>query len=250
MAADHPMSRSFEELDYRETPMGPVTLQRRRIAALDNLEVFEVKLGEEYLMSSLFHDVEVALADLGLAAAEGDALDVAVGGLGLGYTARAALRCPRLRSLVVIDALEAVIEWHQTGRVPLGPELTADARCQFLLADFFARVSAEGLDPENPSRRFHAILLDIDHTPTHLLHPSHAAFYGPAGLARLAAHLLPQGVFAMWSDGGPDENFLNALRSVFSSAEARVVEFDNPLQDNRSASTVYVARMASPEKTG
>lgn len=244
MAAHHPMSRSFEELDYRETPMGPLTLQRRQIAALDDLEVFEVKLGEEYLMSSLFHDVEVALADLGLAAAEGDALDVAVGGLGLGYTARAALRCPRLRSLVVIDALEAVIEWHQTGRVPLGPELTADARCRFLLADFFARVSADGLDPENPSQRFHAILLDIDHTPTHLLHPSHAAFYGPAGLARLASHLHPRGIFAMWSDGGPDENFLNALRTVFPSAEARVVEFDNPLQDNRSASTVYVARMA------
>ena len=56
------MSRDFEELDYRKTPMGELTLRRRRVALLDGLEVFEVKLGEAFLMSSLFHVVEVALA--------------------------------------------------------------------------------------------------------------------------------------------------------------------------------------------
>ena len=62
------MSTDFEELDFRKTPLGELTLRRRRVPALDGLEVFEVKLGEDFLMSSMFHEVEVALADLSLAA--------------------------------------------------------------------------------------------------------------------------------------------------------------------------------------
>ena len=88
--------------------MGPLSLRRKEILELDGLEVFEVTLGDEFLMSSLFHDVEVALSKLGLAALEGDGLDVVVGGLGLGYTAVAALEEDKVGSLVVIDALPEV----------------------------------------------------------------------------------------------------------------------------------------------
>ena len=161
------MSAHFAELDHRDTPLGELTLRRRRVAALDNLEVFEVKLGDAFLMSSLFHEVEVALADLGLAATSAPALDVVVGGLGLGYTARAALRHPAVRSLLVVDALAAVIDWHERGLVPLGAELCADARCRFVLGDFFAlaMTATPGFDSTDPGRRFHAVLLDIDHSP-------------------------------------------------------------------------------------
>ncbi len=72
-------------------------------------------------MSSLFHEVEVALADLGLAALDGPDLDVVVGGLGLGYTAVAALKHTTVHSLLVVEALDAVIDWHKRGLVPLGP---------------------------------------------------------------------------------------------------------------------------------
>ena len=85
------MSKDFEELDFQRTPLGDLTLRRRRVAALDGMEVFEVKLGDAFLMSSMFHEVEVALADLGLASLDGGPFDVVVGGLGLGYTAVAAL---------------------------------------------------------------------------------------------------------------------------------------------------------------
>lgn len=67
------MSARFEELDWQETPMGELTLRRRREPTLD-IDVFEVKLGDEFLMSSLFTVAEVALADLGLAAASGENL--------------------------------------------------------------------------------------------------------------------------------------------------------------------------------
>ena len=139
--------------------------------------------------------------------------------------------------------LESVIGWHERGLVLLGPELSADRRCRFVPGDFFALAAAPatGFDPATPGRRFHAVLLDIDHSPRHLLHTRHGAFYEPAGLRRLAAHLHPAGVFALWSDAAPDAPFLAGLREVFARAEAHSVPFWNPLLEQESASTVYVA---------
>jgi spermidine synthase len=239
------MGADFTELDYRQTPLGELILRRRRIHALGGLEVFEVKLGDAFLMSSLFHEVEVALADLGLAALNAPELDVVVGGLGLGYTALAALKHPQVRSLIVVEALEPVIEWHRRGLVPLGPQLTADGRCRLVLGDFFALCSSgNGFDPENPERLFHAVLLDIDHSPRNLLHPRHGAFYEVDGLRSLAAQLHPEGVFALWSDDPPDEVFIAALNTVFAATRAHIVGFQNALLQNESASTVYVASKA------
>ncbi len=241
------MSLPYEELDYRPTPMGDLILRRRRIAMLDDVEVLEVKLGDCFLMSSLFHVVEEALAHLGLAAvraAPGEALQVVVGGLGLGYTAAAALKDARLGQLIVVDIMPAVIEWHQKGLVPLGPVLTADPRCRLVEADFFALAAdpTVGFDPAQPGRRFHAVLLDIDHSPDNLLHERHNEFYSVAGLSRLAAHLLPGGVFALWSDDPPEDTFLHDLDEVFDQPESHVVEFHNPILECESASTVYLAR--------
>ena len=61
------MSIDFEELDYRQTPLGELTLRRRRLRSLGNIDVFEVKLADAFLMSSLFHAVEDALSYLTLA---------------------------------------------------------------------------------------------------------------------------------------------------------------------------------------
>jgi spermidine synthase len=238
------MKPLFEELDFRPTPIGDLILRRRRMAMLDDLIVYEVLLGNGYLMSSLFHDVEEALADLGLAAVEGEALDVVVGGLGLGYTAVAALRDPRVADLLVVDVMRPVIEWHEKGMVPLGETLTGDPRCRLIEGDFFALAGRPeiGFDPGQPGRKFHAVLLDIDHSPQNLLDEKNATFYSADGLRRLAAQLLPGGVFALWSDDQPDENFLKHLAEVFESPQAHVVKFPNPLLERDSASTVYVAR--------
>ena len=239
------MSRDFEELDYRKTPLGELTLRRRRVHALGGIDVFEVKLGDAFLMSSLFHEVEVALANLGLAALDPGSWDVVVGGLGLGYTARAALDHAAVNSLLVVEALDAVIEWHERGIVPLGAALTADPRCRFVHGDFFAlAASPSSFDSTQPGRKFHAVLLDIDHSPRNLLHPQNAAFYETTGLRALADHLHDGGVFALWSDDPPDEDFLRRMKVVFATSAAHVVNFPNPLLDRESASTVYVARKA------
>ncbi len=236
------MSKDFEELDYQKTPLGELILRRRRMVSLGGLEIYEVKLGDAFLMSSLFHEVEEALARFGLGELKGEQWDVVVGGLGLGYTAVAALKHPEVATLLVVDALEPVIEWHRQGLVPLGEKLTRDSRTRLLHADFFALArSLEGFDPEQPRRRFHAVLLDIDHSPRNLLDPGNAAFYEVNGLNALSAHLHPGGIFALWSDDPPDDEFLEKLEAVFATVRAHVVTFANPLTEGESASTVYVA---------
>ncbi|HEX6969953.1 MAG TPA: spermidine synthase, partial [Micromonosporaceae bacterium] len=90
-------------------------------------------------------------------------------------------------------------------------------------------------------RRFDAVIVDIDHSPDHLLHMSHAGFYRPPGLAQLAEHLLPGGVFALWSNDPPNPAYLDALATAFATAEATVVSFDNPLQGRAATNTVYLA---------
>lgn len=238
------MSLMYEELDFRSTPIGDLMLRRRRSIQLGGLDIYEVKLGAYFLMSSLFHEAEVQLATLGLEDLDKKDLDVVVGGLGLGYTAVSALENDRVASLVVVEYLKGVIEWHQNGLVPLGKVLTADPRCKFVNADFFAmsRDVSKSFDLSNPEKKHDAILLDIDHTPTRVLTQTNTRFYTEEGLEELAQHLNPGGVFGLWADGRPEEAFTNRLDSVFENAEAHTIEFDNPLTGGSSEGAVYLAR--------
>jgi spermidine synthase len=231
------MSLRFEELDFQPTPMGDLTL-RRRVEPTLGVDVFEVKLGEEFLMSSLFTVAEEQLATFGLAAVEATTdLDVLVGGLGLGYTAIAALTDGRISSLTVIDTLPAVIDWHRRGLLPVSATLTDDPRTTLVHGDFFALMRHE---PE-ASALYDAILLDIDHSPRHHLDPSHAELYTIDGMRALARHLKPDGVFALWSDDPPDDDFVSLASVVFGAVAAHIVEFDNPLTSGISSNTVYIA---------
>jgi len=238
------MKLLFEELDYRETPMGGISLRRRADPRLEGLIIYEVRLDEEFLMSSLFTDAEVQLARLGLARLDGGDWDVVVGGLGLGYTAAAALREERVRSLQVVEVMEAVVHWHRDHLVPLGEELTSDSRCSLVQDDFF-RLAGSGTDgffPGEPDRRAHAVLLDIDHAPDHWLAPAHADFYTGPGLRRLRDKLHPGGIFGLWSNDPPDEAFRRLLGSVFADTETHVIRFDTPYTGGEAANTVYLAR--------
>lgn len=234
------MSALFEELDYQVTPLGAVSLRRRRILPL-GVDVFEVLLGEEHLMSSLFTASEVALAKLGLAAlgrAPEGGWTVTVGGLGLGYTAAAVLEDPDVARLEVVDLLAPVIEWHEKRLVPLDPPLAGDTRCTLRQGDFFALAASE----EGFGAPQDAILIDIDHTPDWLLDARSGSFYSQEGLAKLARHLKAGGVMGLWSDAGEDEAFMARMASVFSEAWSEPVTFHNPLQDRPFTQTVYLAR--------
>ncbi|MCP3874900.1 MAG: spermidine synthase [Desulfobacteraceae bacterium] len=240
------MSVMYEELDFQPTPIGDLMLRRRKLIQLGGLDIYEVKLGEDFLMTSLFHEAEFQLSKLGLGLLEKENLDVVIGGLGLGYTAVSALEDQRVSSLVVVEYLQGVIDWHQKGLVPLGKTLTKDSRCRLVQADFFAlsRNVSKSFDPKNPAHKYDAILLDIDHTPTRVLHQTNTRFYTEKGLGELVQHLNPGGVFGLWADGFPEDSFTRLLEKVFKRAQAHTITFDNPLTGGTSEGAVYVAQVA------
>ena len=85
---------------------------------------------------------------------------------------------------------------------------------------------------------------EIHHSPRKLLHPRHAALYERAGLLRLAEHLHPGGVFALWSNDPPDQAFERVLADVFATTAAHVVTFDDLAGEHIATNTVYVAGKA------
>jgi spermidine synthase len=235
------VAAQLEFLDAQQTPMGVISLRRRHDPVTDQV-VYEAKLDDEFLMSSLFTAAEEDVARLALAELDGDELDVVVGGLGLGYTANTVLADPRVRSLVVVDALSQVIDWHVRHLLPLGEALTSDPRCRLVQGDFFALAAGGGFDAAAPGRQFDAVIVDIDHSPRELLHPRHANFYEPTGIRRLAEQLRPGGIFSLWSNDPPDSAYAAQLAVTFADVRSEVVRFDSALQGQQATNTVYVAR--------
>jgi len=110
-------------LAYESTPLGPLCLRRRKLLSQPGTLVTEVTLNHEFLMSSLYTDSERALARTALEMHSGDELQVLVGGLGLGYTAREAILSGRVARVEVVELLPQVIDWLAGGLVPLSSEL-------------------------------------------------------------------------------------------------------------------------------
>ncbi len=240
------MSRYFEELDYQPTPIGAISLRRRHDFRL-KIDILEIMLGDEHLMSDLFTASEIALADLGIAyhreGRTSQRLDVLVGGLGLGYTAKAVLDDAAVTSLVVVDALQPIINWHENGLLPLGPALSSDPRCRFVCADFFASAASQhGFDAYHDGRVFDAILVDIDHAPDFHLAPGNESFYSAHGLTQMQRFLADGGVFGLWSNDPPDDAFTAHLKKCFTDARAETVTFANPFQPDDVTQTIYLAR--------
>lgn len=238
------MIPTFEELDYRRTPLGELVLIRRRSPSLRGQTVFEVKLDDAFLMSSVVTHSERALADLALDHWGEAPCDVLIGGLGLGYTASAALRRSNVRRLEVVEYLEPVIDWHRRRLVPEAETLLSDSRCTLVHDDFFRRVGAAG---ERARDRFDLILLDIDHSPESWLRSSHQSFYSSAGLEHLVQHLNRGGVFSLWSAERPAPQLLERLQSYFDTVEEHVIDYHHPMFHEDQSDTVVIAWLDPPK---
>ena len=241
------MEPVFEELDFQHTAHGDISLRRRSEPRLNNIIIYEVKLNDEFLMSSLFTEAEIQLANIGLkkvlANPKFDQLDVVIGGLGLGYTASAALENSAVKSINIIDVMQPVIDWHQAGLVPLGNQLVGDPRCKITHANFYqaAGSASMSLFAAHTHQLAHAVLLDIDHSPSHLLNEQNNHFYTKSGLQNLIKKIHPGGLFGLWSNEPPDEGFITLLNSVFEKAWSQIISFPNPYTLENSENTIYFA---------
>lgn len=238
------MQSIFEELDFQQTPLGDISLRRRSEPRLDNQIIYEVKLGDEFLMSSLFVEAEEQLSTLGLSQLKSNGhdsnLSIVVGGLGLGYTALTALADGAVTTLRTIDVMQPVISWHQKGILPVGDVLATDSRSELIQGDFFAIAtdSKLGFLDEQP---VDGVLLDIDHSPSHWLNEGNSGFYNQNSLQKVASKIKSKGVFGLWSNELPDEKFVDLLNLVFESTESHVVSFDNPYSGGESTNSVYIS---------
>lgn len=192
------------------TPHGEVALRRRG-------DVLELVVDGAFAMDTVDTSTEVALATEALRRHPAPA-HVLVGGLGLGFTARAVLDDARVERLDVVELAEPLVRWSRQGLVPELAGLEG-ARCALHVADVADVLAGEG----GPAGPWDVVLLDVDNGPDFLVHAANAGLYEEAGLAAAAAVLAPGGVLVVWSSHVAPGLFA-ALRSV--AGEVGVVEED------------------------
>ncbi|MBM3607003.1 MAG: hypothetical protein FJX29_00910 [Alphaproteobacteria bacterium] len=178
---------------------------------------FSIMLGNIALMNSRLSGSEVAMAQLSAARlAHKAAPAVLIGGLGMGFTLRAALEAfPGEAAITVAELVPAVAQWARGPMAELFGDCLDDRRVTLKIADAGAliREAKNALD---------AILLDTDNGPEGLTRPANDALYSAAGLAAAMRALRPGGHLAIWSQG-PDEKFSKRLkRAGFEADEERV----------------------------
>jgi spermidine synthase len=225
----------LEILACEPSALGLICLRRRGIESDPGAVVTEITLDHQFLMSSHNTASERALARVGLEMHAGRDLRVLVGGLGLGYTAREALRCERVGRVEVVELLRPVIDWLDRGLVPLAEELRADPRFTVDEGDVYLRLASP------PEARHDLILVDVDHSPDEPLGAGSAAFYTEAGLGQARRHLAADGVLGVWSYA-ESPAFEDALRRVFREVRALPLRFDNPVVGAEETNWLFFAR--------
>lgn len=227
----------FEILACEDTPLGMLCLWRRAQLSRPGVTVMEVTLDHALLMSSHVTTSERALATLAIEWHPGTALRVLVGGLGLGYTAQAALASPRVADVEVVEFLPPVIDWMARGLGPLARELAAESRLRVVAGDVFARLAEPG------HAEFDVILIDVDHAPDARLAPGNAGFYTPEGLRAVGSHLAAGGVLGVWS-AAPNPEFAEAMHAVFPEARVAASPVVNELIGQSYSDVLFLARTA------
>ncbi|HEY2819661.1 MAG TPA: hypothetical protein VGJ06_01365 [Candidatus Acidoferrum sp.] len=185
------------------------------------------------LMSSRLHASEEALA--AAACREARALKnprVLIGGLGMGFTLRAALdRLPPHATVVVAELVPAVVDWNRGPLAVLAAHPLEDKRVHIDINDVAATL-------HSARDHFDAILLDVDNGPAAFTVPSNAALYDDAGIATAFAALKPNGVLAVWS-AREDKNFDRRLRQANFTVKAERAA--GVSKNKGSRHTIYLA---------
>ncbi len=225
----------FEVLAYEPTDLGMLCLRRRDVLHEPGTIVYEVTLNHEFLMSSYVNASEKAVSEVALDMHDGKELKVLVGGLGLGYTAHAALQSDRVIRCDVIEFLPQVIDWLKNGMVPLSEEMNADSRVNLIQDDVYARLTGP------VQEQYDLIIIDVDHSPDEHLGTANSGFYTARGLEKAKLHLANGGVMGVWSyaESSP---FLDALKETFNEVKIEPVTVFNQLIECVQTDWLYFAR--------
>ncbi len=169
---------------------------------------FSIQLGQNELMNSRLSGSEEALAQLACEQLGGaPAPRILIGGLGMGFTLRAALKAlPETARVEVAELVPAVADWARGPLAEVFGGILDDPRVRLLQTDVAAPIAAA-------RAAYDAILLDVDNGPDGLTHPGNDRLYDHAGLGRARAALRPGGVLAVWS-AHPDAAFTRRLRDA------------------------------------
>ncbi len=225
----------LEILAYEPTELGMLCLRRRQLLCEPSAVVTEVTLNHEFLMSSYLTASERALSKIALQMHSGFCLRVLVGGLGLGYTAQAALGSDRVSKCEVVEFLPQVINWLEQGLVPLSDELNADNRLKVTQRDVYQQLTSP------PKQKHDLILIDVDHSPDENLDAANGNFYTADGLKRAKLHLAKDGLLGVWSyaESSP---FADSLRDVFREVRVESVTVFNNLINEQQTDWLFFAR--------
>jgi spermidine synthase len=169
---------------------------------------FSIMLGTNELMNSRLSGSEAALATLAAKKLEAVAKPhVLIGGLGMGFTLRAALGAFGSRAQIVqVELVPAVVAWSRGPMAEIFGESLSDPRVSIREADVTEIIRSHRL-------KFDAILLDVDNGPEGLTRKANDALYSSTGLEAAHTALRPGGVLAVWSSG-PNPAFAKRLRGA------------------------------------
>jgi len=206
------MTRRWQTLASAETPEGRLELRRRGESEL------VITIGGRVLMNGAAHRSEAALAELACRPVAGlPRPRVLIGGLGMGYTLRAALAVlPRRASVTVAEIEPVIVEWCRGPLAEAAGKAVDDPRVAIEIGDVAAAIARAAAGGGG----FDAILLDLYEGPRTAAHGRDDPLYGRAALARVRAALNPRGVFAVWSEE-PDAAFEARLSAAGFTWERR-----------------------------
>jgi spermidine synthase len=191
------------QIDSARVPGAEVELRLMRRG-----DEFSMKLGPNELMNSRLSGSEEALATLACRRLEAvKAPHLLIGGLGMGFTLRAALAVlgPQAR-ITVAELVPAVIAWAKGPMAEIFGDSLTDPRATIRSADVVEVIGSH-------ASAFDAILLDVDNGPEGLIRKANDALYDLKGLKAIRRALRPKGVLAVWSSG-PNPSFSKRLRDA------------------------------------
>jgi len=192
----------YSLLDW--APVESVMVGRNEFVLARHKDDWVVRVDDRVLMSNRVYQSEIALAELAF-----ERIDfpqrVLVGGLGLGYTLRAALDLLPIDGMVTVaELVPALVDWNRRLLNHLHDSALDDPRCEVVVGDVFELISQR-------KRTFDVMLLDVDNGPQALSQVKNQRLYGDGGTRACWEALVPGGVLAVWS-ANPNAKYVARLK--------------------------------------